>query len=345
MALSDMPDPIGQVISSKEITPGLVLRQETVPLGVLLVIFESRPNALPQIISLALRSGNPLILKGGKEAYHSNTKLLNVILSALAPELGGHVFQLVHTREQVGALLQMDKHIALVIPRGSNQMVRSIQHSTKIPVMGHADGICHVYIDGDADLDKAIKIAVDSKTDYPSACNTMETLLVHQDWLKDGRAQLVLDALVASNVTLYGGPRAAVAFNLKPAASLSHEYGTLELCVESVDDCAAAVEWITQHGSHHTDCIVTENPQTSETFLTHVDSACVFHNASTRFADGFRFGLGAEVGVSTSRLHARGPVGVQGLLTTRWRLSSSAVHTLRQFKDAEWEYTHKPLPQ
>eukprot|EP01010_Urceolus_cornutus_P001123 NODE_163_length_2143_cov_355.224928_g131_i0.p1 GENE.NODE_163_length_2143_cov_355.224928_g131_i0~~NODE_163_length_2143_cov_355.224928_g131_i0.p1 ORF type:complete len:648 (-),score=162.09 NODE_163_length_2143_cov_355.224928_g131_i0:146-2089(-) len=337
-------DPIGHVIARREVTEGLVLQQETAPLGVLLVIFESRPDALPQVLSLALRSGNALILKGGKEARHSNQCLLDIINQALAPELGDHAFQLIQTREDVAALLSMDAYVNLVIPRGSNELVRSIQQSTKIPVMGHADGICHVYVDSSADLEKAKSLVIDCKTDYPSACNSMETLLLHESLLADGRAEALLAALTSAGVTLYGGPRAVTALQLEPALSLSHEYGTLEACVEIVDGVSEAIDWIARYGSSHTECIVAEDPETVNTFLRLVDSACVFHNTSTRFADGYRFGLGAEVGISTSRIHARGPVGVQGLLTTRWLLRSKNIHTVAQHAAGSWDYTHRPLP-
>jgi delta-1-pyrroline-5-carboxylate synthetase len=344
--ISNQPDPIGQVVAAREITEGLVLRQETVPLGVLMVIFESRPDALPQVVALGLRSGNPLILKGGKEAAHTNACLLGLIHEVIAPEVGAYTYQLVASREDVASLMGMNNYIDLVIPRGSNQMVQSIQNSTKIPVMGHADGICHVYVDKLADLDKAKEIVVDSKTDYPAACNAMETLLIHEDLLSSGKASELVKAAQASNVKFYAGPRAQKDLSelgLEPTSSLGHEYGSLEAMVEVVSNMEEAVDWITKYGSAHTESIVTEDKEAAETFLKQVDSADVFHNSSTRFADGYRYGLGAEVGISTSRIHARGPVGVQGLLTTKWVMRSQSKHTVAQFNKGLWAYTHKPM--
>jgi len=344
--ISNQTDPIGRVVTAREVTPGLVLTQETVPLGVLLVIFESRPDALPQVVALAIRSGNPLILKGGTEAAHSNRCLLSLIHKAIAPELGPHTYQMVESREDVASLMSMNAYIDLVIPRGSNSLVQSIQRSTKIPVMGHADGICHVFVDKDADLQKAAEIVIDAKTDYPAACNAMETVLLHRDLVKSGRAAEVIRAAQAAGVQFYAGPAAQKDLkdlNLQAATTLSHEYGSLEALVEVVDGLDAAVDWIGRHGSSHTECIVTENNETAERFLRQVDSADVFHNASTRFADGYRYGLGAEVGISTGRLHARGPVGVDGLLTTKWVLRSRASHTLAQHNKGQWKYTHTPL--
>eukprot|EP01004_Peranema_trichophorum_P003702 NODE_2674_length_1521_cov_48.589413_g2304_i0.p1 GENE.NODE_2674_length_1521_cov_48.589413_g2304_i0~~NODE_2674_length_1521_cov_48.589413_g2304_i0.p1 ORF type:complete len:247 (+),score=46.96 NODE_2674_length_1521_cov_48.589413_g2304_i0:632-1372(+) len=237
----------------------------------------------------------------------------------------------------------MDRYINLVIPRGSNDLVRSIQQNTKISVMGHADGICHVYVDEAADYNKAEELVVDAKMDYPAACNAMETLLINENWVTDGRAQKLVSSILSKGVKLYGGPKASTIFKIPPASTLSHEYGSLEALVEIVPNVQSAVEWISRYGSAHTEAIVTENKEVADYFITNVESACVFHNASTRFADGFRFGLGAEVGISTGRLHARGPVGVQGLLTHRWVLRSGGVHTVGQNTKGDWNYSHKPL--
>jgi delta-1-pyrroline-5-carboxylate synthetase len=232
--------------------------------------------------------------------------------------------------------------IDLVIPRGSNALVAHIKAHTKIPVLGHADGVCHVFVHESADLDKAKRIVVDAKTDYPAACNAMETLLLHAPLLgAGGGAEALLAALRAAGVSLVGGPRAAAALGLPPAASLHAEYSALTACVEVVDDVAGAIAHIHAHGSGHTECIIAEDKPSVDAFMAGVDAACVFHNASTRFADGFRFGLGAEVGISTSRLHARGPVGIEGLLTTRWLLRGDG-HIVA--KDAGVTYTHKALP-
>ncbi|KAM1798742.1 hypothetical protein ACFX12_032779 [Malus domestica] len=339
--LADMEEPIGCVLKKTELAEGLVLEKLSCPLGVLLVVFESRPDALVQIASLAIQSRNGLLLKGGKEAKRSNAILHKVITSAIPEPVGGKLIGLVNTRDEIPDLLKLDNVIDLVIPRGSNKLVSQIKESTKIPVLGHADGICHVYVDKSANLDMAKRIVLDAKVDYPAACNAMETLLVHKDLLSDdGGFKQIISELQVSDVTLYGGPRAATALNLPETNSFHYEYSSLACSVEIVDDVNAAIDHIHEHGSAHTDCIVAEDRQVAETFLTQVDSAAVFHNASTRFCDGARFGLGAEVGISTSRIHARGPVGVEGLLTTRWVLRGNG-----QIVDADRgvEYTHKDL--
>ncbi len=341
--VADAPEPIGRVLRRTELADGLVLRQETSPIGVLLVIFESRPDALPQIASLALRSGNGLLLKGGKEAARSNRALHGVIVDALAPDVPRDAIVLLETREAVSSLLALDDVIDLVVPRGSSDLVRSIKESTRIPVLGHADGICHVYVDAAADPAMAEAIVIDSKTDYPAACNAMETLLLHASLVESGLARRLLDALARANVRLLGGPRAARELGLPPAETLKHEYGDLTAAVEIVDDVRAAIEHVHRFGSAHTDTIVTSDEAAARAFLDGVDSACVFHNASTRFADGYRFGLGAEVGISTSRIHARGPVGVEGLLTTRYKLEGHG-ETVAPFTAGARKFTHRPLP-
>jgi len=232
----------------------------------------------------------------------------------------------------------------LVIPRGSSQLVSNIQQNTKIPVLGHAEGICHVYIHSDADISKAVRIAIDAKTDYPAACNAAETLLIHRDLIKNKTAFLVLDALKNANVTLFGGPNASQELSLPLVKSLHHEYSDLSMAVEIVDNVDEAIAFINRFGSSHTDTIVCENLGVAEKFLNQVDSACVFHNCSTRFADGYRFGLGAEVGISTGRIHARGPVGIEGLLTTKWKLYSKKGHTVSDFSKGNQKYTHRYLP-
>lgn len=309
-------------------------------MGVLLIVFESRPDALVQIASLAIRSGNGLLLKGGKEAKRSNAILHKVITTAIPENVGGKLIGLVASRDEIPDLLKLDDVIDLVIPRGSNKLVSQIKNSTKIPVLGHADGICHVYVDKSANMDMAKKIVLDAKVDYPAVCNAMETLLVHKDLVHtEGLNEIIVD-LQTEGVTLYGGPRASSLLNIPEARSFHHEYNSMACTVEFVDDVYAAINHIHQHGSAHTDCIIAEDHEVAEVFLRQVDSAAVFHNASTRFCDGARFGLGAEVGVSTSRIHARGPVGVEGLLTTRWILRGSG-----QVVDGDKGvvYTHKDL--
>ncbi|CAK9135663.1 unnamed protein product [Ilex paraguariensis] len=338
--LANMEEPIGHVSRRTELADGFILEKTSSSLGVLLIIFESRPDALVQIASLAIRSGNGLLLKGGKEAKRSNAVLHKVITSVIPENVGGGLIGLVTSREEIPELLKLDDVIDLVIPRGSNKLVSQIKASTKIPVLGHADGICHVYVDKSANIDMARRIVLDAKTDYPAACNAMETLLVHKDFMQDGGLNELIVELQIKGVTIFGGPRLRSLVNIPEAQSFHHEYGSLACTVEIVDDLYAAIDHIHRHGSAHTDCIITEDHEVAEVFLRQVDSAAVFHNASTRFSDGFRFGLGAEVGISTSRIHARGPVGVEGLLTTRWiaRGSGQVVDG-----DKGVVYTHKDL--
>jgi len=255
--------------------------------------------------------------------------------------VGSELIGLISSRDEIPDLLQLDDVIDLVIPRGSNKLVSEIKESTKIPVLGHADGVCHVYVDKAADLDMAKRIILDAKTDYPAACNAMETLLVHEAIMKTGGFDELMLALQTAGVTLYGGLKAADILKLPKASSFHHEYGSMACTVEIMKDVFGAIDHIHEHGSAHTDCIITEDHDVAEVFLSHVDSAAVFHNASTRFSDGARFGLGAEVGISTSRIHARGPVGVEGLLTTRWLLRGSGQVVNG---DHDVKFTHKELP-
>ncbi|CAH9105354.1 unnamed protein product [Cuscuta epithymum] len=338
--LAEMNEPIGRILKKIEITDGFILEKTSSPLGVLLIIFESRPDALVQIASLAIRSGNGLLLKGGKEAKRSNAILHKVITSAIPESVGERLIGLVTSREEIPELLKLDLVIDLVIPRGSNKLVSEIKSSTKIPVLGHADGICHVYVDKSANMDMAKRIVSDAKTDYPAACNAMETLLVHNDLVKNGGLNDLIMELQTKGVTIFGGPKASKLLNIPMADSLHHEYSSLACTVEIVKDVYAAIDHIHQHGSAHTDCIITEDNEVAQVFLHQVDSAAVFHNVSTRFCDGFRFGLGAEVGISTSRIHARGPVGVEGLLTTRW-IGRGNGHVVNG--DKEIIYTHRDL--
>lgn len=338
--LADMDEPIGRLLKKTELADELILEKETCSLGVLLVIFESRPDALVQIASLAVRSGNGLILKGGKEARRSNAILHKVIAGAIPGTVGERLIGLVTSREEIPDLLQLDDVIDLVIPRGSNNLVTQIKESTKIPVLGHADGVCHVYVDKSANMEMTKQIVLDAKIDYPAACNAMETLLVHKDLMVTALFNELLADLRSEGVTLYGGPKVSALLHITEAPSFHHEYSSMACTVELVDDVHAAIDHIHRHGSAHTDCIIAEDRDVSEIFLNQVDSAAVIHNASTRFCDGARFGLGAEVGISTSRIHARGPVGVEGLLTTRWILKGNG-----QVVDGDKgvTYTHKNL--
>ncbi|KPI84669.1 pyrroline-5-carboxylate synthetase-like protein [Leptomonas seymouri] len=360
-ALANMPDPIGQILSARELDDHLLLVKQTAPIGVLLVVFESRPDSLPQIAALALCSGNGLLLKGGREAEHSNAALHAVIVSAVEASTEGRVprgvISLVTDRADVYGLLKLDGYIDLVIPRGSNAMVQSIQRSTRIPVLGHADGICHVYVHHDAVLSKALAVALDAKLNYPAACNAAETLLLHEDLLTlpahgTTAAQFLVRSMEAAGVHFYGGPRGLAAGLAKePVSSFHVEYGDACMAVEVVDSLAGAIAHVNQYGSHHTDAILTTDAGAAAEFERRVESACVFHNCSTRFADGFRFGLGAEVGISTARIHARGPVGVEGLLTQKWVLRPTAVSgtveechaTVSEFQSGGRHFTHKDV--
>ncbi|HZI99577.1 MAG TPA: glutamate-5-semialdehyde dehydrogenase [Gemmatimonadaceae bacterium] len=303
--LAAMPDPVGKVLLETQLDDGLILRRVQTPIGVIAAIFESRPEVVGQIAALAIRSGNAVLLKGGREAANSNAALGSIIHRVLERHGVAGAVQLVTTREEVTQLLAMNDLISLVIPRGSNEMVQSIQNSTRIPVLGHADGICHVYIDASADPEKAMRIAVDSKAQYPAVCNAAETLIVHRDF--PAREQL-FSALKSAGVDLH------------MESDFGHEFLDLVMAVHIVGNMDEAIDHIHRHGSAHTDAIVTEDARAAQRFLNEVDSAGVYWNASTRFADGFRYGFGAEVGVSTNKTHARGPVGVEGLLIYKYHL-------------------------
>lgn len=317
--LCSLPDPIGRVLEKRELDPGFILERVSFPIGVIAMIFEARPDALVQIAGLALRSGNAVVLKGGSEARNTNRVLVDIISEAAGNDwiLG------VESHEDVSILLGMDRYIDLVIPRGSNAFVRYVMDHTRIPVIGHADGICSVYIDSSADCDKALSIAVDSKTQYPAACNAAETFLVHE-----GAAPVFLPKLNAEfaklGVKVHADGKAIVYMDgAVPAVpeDFDTEFLALECAVKVVSSIDEAIEHIAEHSSHHTDAIVTESEDAKRRFFQDVDSADVFCNCSTRFADGFRFGLGAEVGISTGKIHARGPVGLSGLMTSKWLLS------------------------
>ena len=339
-------DNVGRVVRKTKVSDTLDLVQKTVPIGVLMVIFESRPDALPQVASLAIASANGLLLKGGREAQQTNTVLMKIVHDALGSFGCADAISMVSGREAVGDLLKMDEYIDLIIPRGSGELVKSIKEQSKmIPVLGHAEGVCHVYVDVFADPEKAIKIIRDSKTDYPSACNAMETLLFHEDLVDTSLFHQVCQMLKNEGVQLFAGPKIMpkMTFAPEPAKKLKHEYGDLACTIEIVKDVYQAIDHIHKFGSGHTDVIVSEDNTNKTAFMDGVDSACVFSNCSSRMADGFRLGLGAEVGISTGRIHARGPVGVEGLLTTKWVLSGKG-DTANDYASGRRQFVHESLP-
>ena len=325
-AVAALPDPSGRLLSRTLLDEGLVLEKVSCPLGVLAVVFESRPDAVPQIGSLALKSGNAALLKGGRESARSSAAILDAFRAALeeVPEIPGDALQLLSGREEVDELLSLSDDVDLVIPRGGNDLVRYVTGRTRIPVLGHAEGVCHVYVDRAADPEKAVALVVDAKTTYPAACNAVETVLLHRV-IAAGILPGLTAALRAKGVEIRACPATrALAPGLDLAAAsdgdFGREFGALVLAVRTVDGLDEAIDHVNRHGSKHTDAIVTEDRAAADRFLAEVDAAGVFVNASTRFADGFRYGFGAEVGVSTSKLHARGPVGLEGLVTYKYRL-------------------------
>ena len=320
--LIKLADPIGKMQFKRQLDEGLTLERITCPIGVIGIIFEARPDALVQISSLCIKSGNCAVLKGGKETTNTNRVLFQTIYRAAvengAPE--GCMYQ-AELHSEIDELLACHKSVDLLIPRGSNKFVQYIMNNTKIPVMGHADGICHTYLDKDADMEKAVSIIVDAKTQYTAACNSTETLLVDRAIAKE-KLRLIAEKLKEQKVILHGTKEVSdiIACEVMEEEEFNTEYLDLEISLKLVDGVEEAIEHINHFGSHHTDCIITENVETAEKFMQYVDSAGVYKNCSTRFADGFRYGFGAEVGISTSKIHARGPVGLEGLTTYKYKL-------------------------
>ncbi|MDA8138226.1 MAG: glutamate-5-semialdehyde dehydrogenase [Desulfobacteraceae bacterium] len=344
-SLIQLPDPVGVTLSATELDQGLELYKVSRPIGVIGVIFESRPDALVQISSLCLKSGNAVLLKGGSEATRTNRMLADTITAAAAKAgLPNGWLGLLETRADVAEMLALDQFIDLIIPRGSNEFVRHIMDNTRIPVLGHADGICHVYIDQDADPAMAVRISVDSKTQYVAVCNAAETILVHQGCAPT-LLPLLRNALSAKEVEIRGCEATRKIIEAKPATEedWATEYLDLIVSIKVVPDLAAAADHINRYGSGHTDVIVTRDRSNAVRFMDSVDSADVFWNASSRFSDGFRFGLGAEVGISTNKIHARGPVGMEGLLIYQWRLMGNGHIVADYSGEKARPFTHKKL--
>lgn len=321
-SLIALPEPVGEIKLATRLDQGLDLYRISTPLGVVGVIFESRPDALVQIACLALKSGNAVLLKGGSEAKESNRILASVMTRATTDLLPDGWLTLLEERAEVTEILALDREIDLLIPRGSNEFVRYIMDHTRIPVLGHADGICHTYVAADCDLDLALKVVLDAKTEYTAVCNATETLLIDRAWPREKREKLIA-YLQAGGVELLGDTDLAAEFDLEETTDWRHEYLDLRLSVKLVDGLNDAIDHINAFGSQHTDAILTRDKAMAARFMNEVDSANVFWNCSTRFSDGFRYGFGAEVGVSTSKIHARGPVGLEGLLTYKYKLFGS----------------------
>ena len=350
-SVAQQADPLGKTLAARELDDDLELYKQSVPIGVVGTIFESRPDALVQIAALALKSGNAVILKGGSEASESNRVLYETILDATADLPDGWA-TLIEAHEEVDRLLELDDMVDLVMPRGSSEFVSYIEANTQIPVLGHTEGVCHVYVDEAADLGMAADIALDAKVQYPAVCNAVETLLVDES-VADEFLPRAVERYRQEGVTLRGDAATRDIVDVDPVTDddWRAEYGDLELAIKVVSDVYDAVSHINENGSKHTESIVTEDADRAETFMTGIDAASVFHNASTRFADGYRYGLGAEVGISTGKIHARGPVGLEGLTTYKYYLEGDgqlvasyagedALPFIHREFDGEWTPGH-----
>jgi glutamate-5-semialdehyde dehydrogenase len=342
-SVAEQEDPLGATLEARELDEDLELYRVAVPIGVVATVFESRPDALVQIAALALKSGNAVILKGGSEASESNRVLYEIIREATA-ELPVGWAQLIEAHEEVDRLLELDDKVDLVMPRGSSEFVSYIQDNTQIPVLGHTEGVCHVYVDSEADLGMAEDVAFDAKVQYPAVCNAVETLLVNESVAADFLPDLV-ERYEAAGVELRGdeATREVVNVGAATAEDWRTEYGDLELSIKVVGDVYEAVEHVNENGSKHTESIVTEDSEAAEAFMKGIDAASVFHNASTRFADGYRYGLGAEVGISTGKIHARGPVGLEGLTTYKYHLEGDGHLVASYSGEDALPFTHREL--
>jgi glutamate-5-semialdehyde dehydrogenase len=346
--VASLPDPLGKRLAATELDQGLILHKESCPLGVIAVVFESRPDVVPQVASLALKSGNAVLLKGGAEAANSSESIVAVWRETLCrfPDVPQESIHLLQSRSDVMNLLRLRGEVDLLIPRGSKEFVAFMEQNSGIPVLGHGEGICHVFVDRAADVNKAVTVTLDSKVQFPAACNSVETLLVHNDVAAAFLPRVVAE-LRRAKVEVRGCPRV---LSLLPEAKLvpaiekdwSTEYSDLILSVRIVDTVEQGLEHIHRYGSKHTECIVTEDQAVAERFLQEVDAAGVFHNASTRFADGYRYGLGAEVGISNGKLHARGPMGIEGLTTYKYKLHGNG-HIVAEYSSGVRHFKHKPL--
>ncbi|MBV9929299.1 MAG: glutamate-5-semialdehyde dehydrogenase [Acidobacteria bacterium] len=344
-----LEDPLGRTLAVTELDEGLTLSKVSCPLGVVGVVFEARPDVVPQVASLALKSGNACLLKGGAEAARTNETLYDIWRGALAEfeDVPADAALLLRTREEVSQMLALDEEIDLIIPRGSKEFVAYVAAHSRVPVLGHGEGVCHVYVDAAADLRKALAVVIDSKTQYPAACNAAETVLVHEAVAPKFLPSLVA-ALVSAGVEVRACPRtlelAAASRGLVPAAEddWATEYSDMVVSLKTLRDFEEALGHIARYGSRHTESIVTEDGGTAARFFAEVDAAGVYHNASTRFADGFRYGLGAELGISTAKLHARGPVGLEGLTTYKYLLDGDG-HTVASYSSGERTFRHRRL--
>ena len=342
--LVKLPDPLSKIQLARQLDEGLELYRVSCPIGVIGIIFEARPDALVQISSLCIKSGNCAVLKGGKETARTNKVLFRLIYDAVtAAGLPKGCMLQAEQHQEIDELLSCHDCVDLLIPRGSNQFVQYIMNHTKIPVMGHADGVCHIYVDEDFDMEKAVPIVVDAKTQYTAACNTMETLLVNR---KSAEAFLpaAAKALTEAGVKLRGTEEVSrlISCEIMGEDEFNTEYLDLILSIKLVENLEEAVKHINTFGSHHTDCIITENQEHAQTFMQLVDSAGVYQNCSTRFADGFRYGFGAEVGISTGKIHARGPVGLEGLVTYKYKLFGKG-HIVRDYASGKRSFSFKDL--